>query len=217
MGWAVARSSLMADVTDPCFRPSRRNPPPRLYDGVVGYLDRLGLGRPRGDLLRGLDGDVLELGVGFGRQLPHHPAGAVVIGVDLDAPALRLAKRPSPGTRLLVADAEALPFGDASFDWIVSALVLCTDPDPDPDLALREVRRVLRPGRRLRVLEHVRSPHWLVERAQGLANPLWGVVAGGCQLSGPTEELMASSGFALVGRRAHLGGHMIVLEAEAPA
>lgn len=203
----MARSSPMDDAPDHALSRSRRNPPARLYDGVVGCLDRLGLGRLRGDLSRGLDGDVLELGVGSGRQLPHHPAGVVLTGVDPDATALRLAERRSPGVRLLVAEAEALPFDDASFDW-----VLCTVRDPY--LALREVRRVLRPDGRLRVLEHVRSPHRLVARAQELANPLWGVVAGGCRLDRPTEEHIASSRFTLVDRRSHLGGHVIMLEAE---
>lgn len=202
----------MDDAPDPSLPPSRRGPPPWLYEGAVALLDRLGLERLRRDLSRGLDGLVLELGVGTGRQLVHHPPGALVTAVDPDAAALRLAGRRSPSTRLVVAEAEALPFGNASFDWVVSALVLCTVRDPDA--ALREARRVLRPGGRLRVLEHVRSPYPVLARAQALANPAWRAVAGGCRLDRPTPEYIVSAGFSLVSRRARLGGHVVLLEAK---
>jgi ubiquinone/menaquinone biosynthesis C-methylase UbiE len=191
---------------------TRRDIPPRLYEGVVGLMDRLGLSRLRRDLSRGLGGEILEVGVGTGRQLPHHPPGAQVTGVDPDAAALRRAARRAPRARLVVAEAEALPFPDDSFDWVVFALVLCTVRDPEA--ALREARRVLRPGGRLRVLEHVRSPSPALARAQALANPVWGAVAGGCRLDRTTRESIVAAGFSVVSQRSHLGGHVILLEAE---
>ncbi len=202
----------MSAAPDPVLPVARRGPPPRIYDGVVGVLDHLGLGRLRHELSRGLGGRILEVGVGTGRQLPHHPPGAIVTAVDPDGAALRRAGARLPGAQLIVAEAEALPFADASFDWVVFALVLCTVRDPDA--ALREARRVLRPGGRLRILEHVRSPYPVLARAQALANPAWGAIAGGCRLDRPTQDHVVSAGFSLLSRRAHLGGHVILLEAE---
>lgn len=147
---------------------TRRDVEPRLYEGVVGLLDLLGLARLRSELSRGIEGDVLEVGVGTGRQLPHYPPGAHLTAVDPDVAALLRARRRAPDARLVVGEAEALPFADDSFDWVVFALVLCTVADPEASLG--EARRVLRPGGRPRVLEHVCSPHRAVARAQRLAN-----------------------------------------------
>lgn len=178
----------------------------------MGTLDRAGLSRLRRALSDGLAGEVLEIGVGTGRQLPYHPPGARVTAVDPDGAAVARASRRSPSTRLLVARAEALPFADDSFDRVIFALVLCTVDDPAA--ALREARRVLRPGGRLRVLEHVRSPRPALARAQELANPVWSRVAGGCRLDRDTRRSVVEAGFAIVGEQPHLGGHVILLEAE---
>ena len=171
----------------------------------------MGLARLRRALSRGLAGDVLEVGVGTGRQLAHHPAGTRVTAVDPDAASVRRAAGRSPSTRLAVASAEALPFADDSFDWVVFALVLCTVDDPSA--ALREARRVLRPGGRLRLLEHVRSPRPAVARAQELANPVWSRIAGGCRLDRDTRRSVLAAGFSITGEQTHLGGHVILLEA----
>ena len=189
----------------------RRRVSPRLYDGVAGALDRMGLAHLRADLSRGLTGDVLEVGAGTGRQLPHHPPGARVTATDPDPAALGLAARRSPATRVVVAAAEALPFEDGAFDWVVCALVLCTVRDPVA--ALAEMRRVLRPEGRLRALEHVRSPNRAVARAEELVTPLWGAVAGGCHLDRATREAVAAAGFADITARPHLGGNVLLLEA----
>ncbi len=189
----------------------RRRVSPRLYDGVAGALDHAGLARLRADLSRGIEGDVLEVGAGTGRQLPHHPPGARVTATDPDAGALALAARRSPATRTVVAAAEALPFDDAAFDWVVCALVLCSVRDPLA--ALAEMRRVLRPAGRLRALEHVRSPNRALARAEGLASPLWGAVAGGCHLDRDTRASLVAAGFAGVTARPHLGGNIVLLEA----
>ena len=166
--------------------------------------DALGLSRLRRDLSRGLEGEVLEVGAGTGRQLAHHPPGVSLTAVDPDAAALRRAAGRAPRARLVVAQAEALPFPDGSFDWLIFALVLCTVRDPEA--ALGEARRVLRPGGRLRVLEHVRSPRPALPRAQTLANLAWGAVAGGCHLDRDTRENIVAAGFAVISERSHLGG-----------
>ena len=175
-------------------------------------MDGLGLARLRRDLSRGLDGEILEVGVGTGRQLPYHPPGALVTAVDPDVAVLRRAARRAPRARLVVAPAEALPFPDDSFDWVIFALVLCTVRDPET--ALREARRVLRRGGRLRVLEHVRSPRPALARAQTLASPMWGALAGGCHLDRATRQSIVEAGFSLVREQPHLGGHVVLLEAE---
>jgi SAM-dependent methyltransferase len=192
-------------MDDSAHEARRRRVSPRLYDGLAGALDRMGLARLRADLSRGLAGDVLEVGAGTGRQLPHHPPWARVTATDPDA------ARRHPATRTAVAAAEALPFDDASFDWVVCALVLCTVRDPAA--ALSEISRVLRPGGRLRALEHVRSPSRALARAEELATPLWGAVAGGCHLDRDTRGNVAAAGFTDLTTRTHLGGNVLLLEA----
>ena len=189
--------------------------PPGIYDGAVSVLDRLGLGRLRRELSRGIAGRVLEVGAGTGRQLTRHPAAARVTAVDPDAAALRRAAARAPGAHLVIARAEDLPFDDGSFDWVICSLVLCTVGDPAA--ALAEMRRVLRPGGRLRVLEHVRSPNAAIARLQELANPAWGRLAGGCRLDRPTEETVLRAGFSAVGRKSFLRGHVVLIEAARPA
>lgn len=184
---------------------------PCVYDLAVGALDRLGLGSMRAELSRGVSGRVLELGAGTGRQGEHYPPGIALTMVDPDAKALARAQQRTPGARATVAAAESLPFADASFDWVITALSLCTIARPDE--ALAEARRVLDRDGRLRVLEHVRSPVPGIARAQSALTPAWRRIAGGCHLDRDTESEITRAGFDITARRRFLAGHVILVEA----
>lgn len=117
---------------------------------------------------------ILEVGVGTGRNFPHHPAGIELAGIDLSPEMLRRARaridespvRPA----LVLMDAQDLAFSDGAFDGAVATFVFCSVPDPVR--GLREVRRVLRSGGRLVLLEHVRSPNPALGRAMHWLNPV---------------------------------------------
>jgi len=115
-------------------------------------------------------GEVLEIGVGTGRNLEYYPQGVRLSGIDISASMLDIARRRASElgreVDLRVCDAQALQFGDESFDTVVFTLSLCSIPDDGK--AISEANRVLRPGGRLLLLEHVASPRWLVRTVQRL-------------------------------------------------
>lgn len=145
-------------------------------------------------------GDVLEIGIGGGANLPFYGRGVRrLVGVDPSPRLLarareRAAWMPFP-VLLHEGGAEELPFADASFDVVVSAWTLCSIPDVER--ALAEVRRVLRPGGVFRFVEHglcgadPRTAAW-----QYRLTPLWRRVAGGCHLDRPVDRLLERAGLA---------------------
>lgn len=191
-----------------------------LYDPVIEPLERLGLGRLRRETLRGLSGDVLELGVGTGRSLEAYPASvASVTGIDPDetmlARATRRSREAENRTRLLPASAEDLPFPDGSFGAVTAFLTLCTVGSQEA--ALREARRVLVPGGELRLLEHVRLPNESLGRLQGLLTLAWSRVAGGCRLDRRTLDGVLDAGFVVEQVERYLGGLALRIHARRPA
>jgi ubiquinone/menaquinone biosynthesis C-methylase UbiE len=167
------------------------------YDRSLGIVERIMLGRLRqayGALLRG---ETLEVGVGSGLNIPFYsPDVTRAVGVDLSEEMLRLARERAsqldiPFT-LVRADAEALPFPDASFDTVAISLALCTIPDPAK--ALLELGRVCRPGGRIVMLEHVRSTARPLAALQRVLSPL-NERAIGCHLDRDTFGLVRSLGF----------------------
>jgi ubiquinone/menaquinone biosynthesis C-methylase UbiE len=131
-----------------------------MYDRCSRSSEEAGLREMRQRLLGGASGDVLEIGGGTGSNLAHYAAGLTSLVVTEPEPAMlrrlqRKALEQAPLARVVQAPAEQLPFEDASFDTVVSTLVLCGVDDQAR--ALGEVRRVLRPGGRLLFIEHVRS------------------------------------------------------------
>jgi ubiquinone/menaquinone biosynthesis C-methylase UbiE len=165
----------------------------RIYDPFLALGEHRGMRARRRALLARAQGRVLELGAGTGLNLAHYP-DEVELVLSEPEPAMRAAvdrrvARSGRTARVVAAPAEALPFPDGSFDTVVSTMVLCTVGDPEA--AIAEARRVLRPGGRLLFVEHVRAQSSRLARWQDrLAGP-WAVCAQGCRCNLQTEALLA--------------------------
>jgi len=139
----------------------------------------------RAKVVGGAHGEVLEIGIGSGLNLPFYgEAVRQVVGVDPSAELLAMARRNAARAALPVElvcrSAERLPFRDASFDSAVMTWTLCSIADPAA--ALREIRRVLKPGAALFFVEHGLSCEPRVAAWQRRLTPLWRPLAGGCHL-----------------------------------
>jgi ubiquinone/menaquinone biosynthesis C-methylase UbiE len=167
-----------------------------IYDISLALAERRGMAARRSELLASARGRVLELGAGTGLNLRHYPDGVDLVVSEPD-PAMRARLRRRAGSAVTVVDAgaERLPFPDDSFDTVVSTLVLCTVADPVA--ALAEVRRVLAPGGRLLLIEHVRADAPRLARRQDRFAGLWHTVAMGCRCNQPTVELLERAGLSL--------------------
>jgi ubiquinone/menaquinone biosynthesis C-methylase UbiE len=151
---------------------------------------------------------VLEIGAGTGLNLPHYPAAVDELVLTEPDPgmAARLRRRTAgregaaASVRVVPAPAESLWLPDAAFDTVVSTMVLCTVPDPAA--ALAEVARVLRPGGRLVLVEHVLSPTSarLARLQRRLARP-WAAFAAGCRCDQDTVGLLSGAGWDVTGLR----------------
>ncbi len=167
------------------------------YDRQIARAEAAGLRALRQQLLAAAAGDVLEIGGGTGANLALYPASLRSLTVtEPEAPMLRrLQRRVSDlGSHAMVirAPAEDLPFEDGTFDVVVSTLVLCGVSDQPR--ALRQLRRVLRPGGQLLFLEHVRSDDAKLARHQDRMNPINRFVVH-CDCNRPTLTTIQQAGF----------------------
>ena len=171
---------------------------------VLPRLIDVALGAPfediRARVTSALEGDVLEVGFGSGRNVPHYPAAVRrVQAVDPAVAARALAAPRVAASHARVdyvgVDGARLPLDDGSVDHVLITWTLCSIPDAGG--ALSEVHRVLRPGGSLHFVEHGRSPDPRTARWQDRLTPLWSRIAGGCQLNRSIGELIAASGLEL--------------------
>jgi ubiquinone/menaquinone biosynthesis C-methylase UbiE len=155
-------------------------------------------------------GDVLEIGVGTGLNLPFYRSSNIkrLVGVDpaveMQAKALRRMKAAGLNMEIIGLSAESLPLADRSFDTVVCTYTLCSIPDPVA--AVREMRRVLRPDGRLLFSEHGMAPDEAVRVWQRRLQPMWGRIAGGCQLGLDIPALLVAGGFRAQVNSAYLEG-----------
>jgi ubiquinone/menaquinone biosynthesis C-methylase UbiE len=163
-------------------------------------------------------GDVLEIAAGTARNLDHYPAGINLTGVELSPEMAELGRRRAAELGreidMRVGDAEALEFGDESFDTVVCTYGLCTIPDHRA--AVREAKRVLRPGGRILLAEHVRSPNVIVRAIQRLIDPLAHRFGGDHLLREPLEPL-ADEGFEVDELKRSKAGFVELVAARKPA
>ena len=167
------------------------------YDRSLARIEKAGLRALREGLLADVAGRVLEIGGGTGANLPHY--GSTVDSLVLTEPETPMLRRLERRVReysrpltVLRAPAEDLPFDDGSFDVAVSTLVLCGVSDQPR--ALRELRRVLRPGGRLIFIEHVRADEPRLARFQDRMNGLNRFMVG-CECNRATLDTIRAAGF----------------------
>jgi len=168
---------------------------PRFTDKMLSNRDVM---RHREKVTDGLHGRVVEIGFGSGLNVPSYPDSVTTVyAVDPSLVARDLASarvEASPAdVRYVGLDGESLPLDDASVDTALSTFTLCTIPDAAR--ALREVRRVLKPGGTFHFLEHGLCPDPGVARWQHRLDPVQRRVAGGCHLDRPIERLVRDAGF----------------------
>jgi ubiquinone/menaquinone biosynthesis C-methylase UbiE len=148
-----------------------------------------------------LEGDVLEVGFGSGLNVPHYPAAVTQVrAVDPATIGRKLAAKRVASSGAVVEyvdlDGEALSQESASIDHALATWTLCSIPHVDR--ALREIRRVLRPGGSFHFVEHGRSPDPDVASWQDRLTPVQRRVAGGCHLNRPIAELVIASGLKII-------------------
>jgi ubiquinone/menaquinone biosynthesis C-methylase UbiE len=170
------------------------------YDTFMAGPEKAVLGGHRKRLIDRVNGRVLEIGGGTGANLPFYGKAVeeIVITEPEEPMARRLERklgRYSLPTRVVRAPAEALPFEDASFDFVVSTLVLCTVTDPAK--AVSEIHRVLKPEGQLLFLEHVRSDDARLARWQDRLDGLQVRVGHGCHCNRRTLERIEGAGFSI--------------------
>jgi len=170
---------------------------PRIQDFAMRFMDEL-----RPETVTAAGGDVLEVGFGTARNLEHYGKGvARVTGVDpmstegvasIDA---RVAHAPFPVVRTVLRADRVLPFDSGRFDCVVTTFTLCSIPEPDA--ALAEMRRVLKPGGRYVFIEHGRAESDGTARWQDRVNPIWKRVMDGCNINRRMDQLVLQAGFSL--------------------
>jgi len=187
------------------------------YDRDTDFYDRFLLGDGRSWVCSQATGNVLEVAIGTGRNLPFYAHGTELTGIDFSAAMLTRARQRADERGLDVtlqqADAQHLPFGGGRFDTVVCTLALSSIPEPA--LAIQEMHRVLRAGGRLLVVGHVASPYPLIRTGQRGLERLSLRLAGDYQTRQP-YPLMVAAGFIIEERQRRRAGVIERLRASKP-
>lgn len=172
----------------------------RVYPRINAFAEAHGALAHRQELLAEATGLIVETGAGTGANFRHYPAKVEqVVAVEpephLRELAMRAAAEAPVPVEVRAGRAEELPVPDGSADGVVASLVLCTIADVPA--ALAEAARVLRPGGHLYFYEHIRSTRPGLARRQRIANVVWPLLGGGCNLTRDPESDITAAGFTI--------------------
>ena len=203
---------LVTTTLRPTPHPVRGRLNAAFFRTMDGYIHRH-LGDRKAALLTGLPPTVVELGAGTGANMRYYAPGTRVIAIEpnpsMHGPLRESAARHRIDLKIRAEGAEDTGLPDGSVDAVVSTLVLCTVVDPSA--AVAEVRRILRPGGRFVVLEHVAAPEdGLRSRLQRRLWTGWRWAFEGCDLQRHTGELLARAGFADVALERYRAGWLFL-------
>jgi ubiquinone/menaquinone biosynthesis C-methylase UbiE len=184
----------------------------RYYDAVFSPMESRFLGRWRAEAFAELPAGsaLLEIGAGTGANFRFYPPNESAVASEISLPMLKASRSKLNGQRLVQADAQVLPFRDNSFDAAAGTLVFCSIPELD--LAFAELRRVVRPGGRVVLLEHVRPDGWLGGLFDLLNFATVALIED--HFNRRTAELAAASGFRLIEVRSRAAGAVNLLICE---
>ncbi len=174
-----------------------------IYDRMMASEEKKFFGAIREEMLKDVSGEVLEVGAGTGANFPYYRNGAHIVATEPDpymlARARKRAADVSANIEIHQAAAEELPFPDATFDFVIDTLVLCSVRDPRT--ALSEMKRVLKPGGELRLYEHVRYQNPIGAISQDIVTPVWRWFGAGCHPNRDTGRTLREAGFEVVSER----------------
>ncbi|MDW7671563.1 MAG: methyltransferase domain-containing protein [Bacillota bacterium] len=173
-----------------------------VYDFLDAPMELMAFKKYRGEVMNNVHGKALEIGVGTGKNIEFYPADADIIAIDFSEKMLEKAKQRvvklNKHVELLQMDVQNLAFEDNVFDTAFTTCVFCSVPDPVE--GLKEIKRVLKPGGQLILLEHVLSKHRLVKPFMHLFNPvtvrLWGA-----NINRKTSENIKKAGFKIISEK----------------
>jgi len=146
----------------------------RFYDAVEFLIERKLFKKLRKETLNKLQGKILDIGIGTGKNLPYYNAKAEVTGIDISRKMLEKAKKKSKklgiNAKFYLMDAQELKFKDNSFDYVIGTFVLCSIPDPVK--AASEMKRVVKKNGKIILMEHVLSKYWPIALWEKIHNPV---------------------------------------------
>lgn len=166
------------------------------YDFFMAPLEKYALGKIRKELISQAQGRVLEIGIGSGANYPHYDFNKItnIIGTDIKSFSTLNNKKLNK-IEYIECSAQNLPFDNNSFDTVITTLVMCSVSDVE--IALAEIKRVIKPTGKYLFIEHIR-PHNYLGSILNIFNVLWKRNPFGCQINKKTDILIDKAGFRVV-------------------